>query len=102
MTSTAQSRLPEIRKKSLNIEKRRRELYKITIENQRILQRLQDRKPVYNVTRWDKQDQLRQKNLVNICEYPYQLRPGGVNSKVTQSTKAIAGYRNHQFLNDEQ
>ena len=39
-------------KKSLNREARKRELMKITRENQVILKRLQEKKPNYNVTRW--------------------------------------------------
>ena len=39
-------------KRSLNREARKRELMKITRENQVILKRLQEKKPNYNVTRW--------------------------------------------------
>jgi len=60
-------------KKSLNREARKRELMKITRENQVILKRLQDKKPNYNVTRWVQEDMERRKILNNICEYPYQL-----------------------------
>ena len=61
-------------KKSLNREARKRELMKITRENQVILKRLQEKKPNYNVTRWAQDDFTRRKLLENICEYPYQLR----------------------------
>ena len=60
-------------KKSLNREARKRELMKITRENQVILKRLQEKKPNYNVTRWAQEDMQRRKLLENICEYPYQL-----------------------------
>ena len=40
-------------KKSLNREKRKRDLMKITIENQAILKRLQDKQPTYSVTNWE-------------------------------------------------
>jgi len=43
-------------KKSLNREARKRELMKITQENQNILKRLQDRRPVYNVQKWNQED----------------------------------------------
>lgn len=49
---------------------------KIMSENQRILQRLQDRKPFYNVVQWEKEDLMRQKVVQNLCEYPYMLRQG--------------------------
>lgn len=61
-------------KKSLNREARKRELMKITRENQVILKRLQEKKPNYNVTRWAQEDVQRRKILHNICEYPYQLQ----------------------------
>lgn len=57
-------------KKSLNREARKRELMKITRENQVILKRLQEKKPNYNVTQWAKEDQSRRKILSNICEFP--------------------------------
>jgi hypothetical protein len=60
-------------KRSLNREARKKELMKITQENQRILQRLQEKKPHYNVTKWAHEDNDRRKLLHNICEYPYQL-----------------------------
>ena len=69
----------------MNREARKRELMKITQENQNILKRLQDRKPVYNVNQWAKEDQHRQRMVHNLCEFPYQLR-----GQVTQSTKAIS------------
>ena len=58
-------------KKSLNREARKRELMKITRENQVILKRLQEKKPNYNVTKWAVEDANRRKLLENICEYPY-------------------------------
>ena len=61
-------------KRSLNREARKRELVKITRENQVILKRLQEKKPNYNVTKWAQDDFSRRKLLENICEYPYQLQ----------------------------
>lgn len=63
-------------KKSLNREARKRELMKITRENQVILKRLQEKKPNYNVTRWAVEDQTRRKILSNICEYPLVPKDG--------------------------
>lgn len=57
-------------KKSLNRDARKRELMKITRENQVMLKRLQEKKPNYNVTRWAVEDVERRKILSNICEYP--------------------------------
>jgi len=58
-------------RKSLNRDARKRELMKITMENQKILHRLQDRGATYNVTNWAKENEKRKKLLNNICEYPY-------------------------------
>lgn len=56
-------------KKSLNREARKRELLKITMENQAFLRRLQDKQPNYNVYRWEEEENERKKLLKNICEY---------------------------------
>ena len=58
-------------KRSLNRDARKRELLKITMENQAILRRLQDQQPNYNVIKWEEENQQRKKLLKNICEYPY-------------------------------
>lgn len=47
---------------------------KITQENQKILHRLQSRKPHYDVQQWAREDQNRVKLVSALCEYPYQLR----------------------------
>jgi hypothetical protein len=62
-----------VTRKSLNRESRKRELLKITKENQAFLKRLQEKKPNYNVTNWAKDDVERKKQLNRICEYPYQF-----------------------------
>jgi hypothetical protein len=58
-------------KKSLNRERRKRELLKITMENQQILKRLQDKQPNYNVSQWNREDDQRHRMLHQICEFPY-------------------------------
>ena len=57
-------------KRSLNRDARKRELTKITKENQLILRRLQDKSANYNVSRWQKEEIQRKNVLKNICEYP--------------------------------
>jgi len=66
------SLFPPIRK-SLNRESRKRDLVKITQENQLILKRLQEKQPNYNVSKWCKEDDARRVMLSGICEYPYML-----------------------------
>ena len=57
-------------RRSLNREARKRELTKITRENQLILKRLQEKQASYNVGKWQKEEDSRKKILKNICEYP--------------------------------
>lgn len=57
-------------RRSLNRDQRKRDLMKITRENQMILKRLQDKSANYNVSRWQREDDKRIKILKNICEYP--------------------------------
>ena len=64
-------------RRSLNREARKRELMKITKENQMILKRLQDKSASYNVSKWQKEEDSRKKLLRNICEYPYMEKEGG-------------------------
>lgn len=85
----SRSMFPPI-KKSLNREARKRELLKITMENQQILKRLQDKKPNYDVNRWNKEDNERRHMLHAICEYPYQLRDGQTQV-MQQSTSTMMG-----------
>jgi hypothetical protein len=57
-------------KKSLNRASRKQELLKITLENQAILRRLQDKNSNYNVARWEHDHKQRQDLLKNMSEYP--------------------------------
>ena len=52
--------------KSLNRDKRLRELQRITEENQKMLQRIQSRRPFYDHNRWDEQHKRDLKYLENI------------------------------------
>jgi hypothetical protein len=58
-------------KRSLNRDARRRELIKITLENQQFLRRLQQKTSNYNVVKWEEAEIERKKLLRNICEYDY-------------------------------
>jgi hypothetical protein len=44
-----------IEKRSLNKENRKKELLRITMENQAILRRLQEKQSNYNVIKWEEQ-----------------------------------------------
>ncbi|CDW81952.1 UNKNOWN [Stylonychia lemnae] len=76
-----------LQKKSLNREARKRELLKITMENQAFLRRLQDKQPNYNVYRWEEEEQDRKKILKNICEYDYIIDQPGVQSQMQSQSQ---------------
>ncbi|XP_060069292.1 sperm axonemal maintenance protein CFAP97D1-like [Ylistrum balloti] len=56
--------------KSLNREKRQRELLRVTKENQSILTRITSREPEYSVQRWNTQWEDNQKFMDNIAQFP--------------------------------
>ena len=60
-------------RKSLNRDQRKKELLKITIENQQILKRLQDKPSTYSVTRWEEEYKKKEQLINSICEYPFIL-----------------------------
>lgn len=55
---------------SLNRDQRRKELMKITAENQAILKRLQDKQPTYSVQKWEEEFKKNELLKLNILEYP--------------------------------
>jgi len=62
-----------IHKRSLNSEVRKKEMLKITIENQQILKRLQDKTSNYSVKHWEDDFRETEKRLKSMCEYPFAL-----------------------------
>ena len=94
-------------RRSLNRDARKRELMKITKENQLILKRLQDKSANYNVAKWQRNEDERKKVLKNICEYPliekegYQGQPDFIIKRKTKSVgnqfyKKTKGYTTGQ------
>jgi len=68
-------------RRSLNSEVRRKELMKITIENQTMLKRLQDKTSNYSVMRWEEDYKQTEKLMKSMCEYPFVL----VNNNIDNS-----------------
>lgn len=66
--------LPEIRgPASLNKDRRRKDLVRITQENQSILRRIQEAQPVYNHIKWEESYRQSERYLRTACEYPVIL-----------------------------
>eukprot|EP01062_Namystynia_karyoxenos_P001415 TRINITY_DN1048_c0_g1_i1.p2 TRINITY_DN1048_c0_g1~~TRINITY_DN1048_c0_g1_i1.p2 ORF type:complete len:206 (+),score=76.46 TRINITY_DN1048_c0_g1_i1:87-704(+) len=59
---------------SLNREARRRELLRITQENQKLLSRIQQRQPTYNHLQWEQERERNEMLCERICRYPYRPR----------------------------
>lgn len=86
-------------RRSLNREARKRELTKITRENQLILKRLQDKQASYNVSKWQKDEDHRVRILKNICEYPLAsqdslMQPDFIIKKKVKSSSTGAAFYN--------
>ena len=75
--------------KSLNREKRQRELLRLTRENQSILGRITQRKPEYSADSWAKQWEEDQKFMDNISHFPknWWLMKENTNVKNTGTKK---------------
>lgn len=59
---------------SLNKDARKKELLRITKENQTILRRIQQAQPVYNHVEWEDEHRKNGSYLKNRCEFPLMLR----------------------------
>ena len=68
MENNPNSHLP-FAKRSLNKEARKRELWKITTENQAILKRISEKNSNYDVIKWEEERFEREKIMKNISEY---------------------------------
>jgi len=58
---------------TLNKDRRRRELVRITQENQSILRRIQEAQPVYNHLKWEESYRQSERYMQNVCEHPIVL-----------------------------
>jgi hypothetical protein len=73
-------------KRSLNKETRKKELLKITMENQAILRRLQDKQSSYSVLKWENGHKEKERMMKNICEFPMARRTARSNMTRSQET----------------
>jgi hypothetical protein len=70
---------------SLNKEQRKRELQKITSENQAILRRIQTREPTYDRIQWEEEARRNMQYAANIREYPDGTNQGSMTELRTTS-----------------
>uniref|UniRef100_UPI00398E624A uncharacterized protein CFAP97D2-like n=1 Tax=Pristiophorus japonicus TaxID=55135 RepID=UPI00398E624A len=76
----------EYKLKSLNSEKRQRELLRVTRENKAILDRLQQVEPQYDRLKWHKDWYKAEKHMDNIARYPR----GWYNAQSSKASKAAS------------
>jgi Hemingway/CFA97 len=62
--------------KSLNKNARKEQMRRITLDNQALLKRLQEKNPCYNTHMWEEERRKTEKRLKNMCEFPYSLGRG--------------------------
>lgn len=63
-------------KRSLGDTGKRQELAKITAENYRLLKKIQDIEPTYNIAKWEDDSRQREIYLRNMTEFPQQYESG--------------------------
>lgn len=87
--------------KSLNREKRMRELIRVTQENQSILQRILNRKPEYNHKMWQEDWEEKEKHLDNISSFPRDWWKMG-NEKQPPASQRSQRSQSHSESNQKQ
>ena len=75
--SSITSSPPNLGSRSLNKNFRKRQLVRITIENQMLFKRLQDKKSAYDAQELKKKSEVNHQYLKNICEYPLNANLAG-------------------------
>ena len=68
---------------------------KITIENQAILRRLQDKTSNYSVVRWEEDYRNTEKMMKSMCEYPFVLAqdPNLAKNRLSMNESRAGGAR---------
>jgi hypothetical protein len=62
--------------RSLNKVARNEQMRKISLDNQALLKRLQEKSPCYSTHQWEEDRRQTEKRLKNLCEFPYMLGRG--------------------------
>jgi len=84
--------------KSLNRDARRKELQRITSENQAILRRIQGAEPVYNHWKWEEEGMKHSRLVESISEFPVarstrRSRPHAAAAAASMSTGVLPRHR---------
>lgn len=87
MRTNSMDNLNYVKPKSLNSVVRKNELRKIMDENQKILSRIQSRRPYYNRKEWDNHEVNHSKYLTNLRDRPVKTLPL-LNDKYARSHSA--------------
>jgi len=82
--------------RSLNRDRRKRELQRITKQNQQILHRLTNSKPIYDHVKWEEEAKAKDEILANICEFKTNRNQ---KAKIRREQKYYID--NHQYSDDE-
>ncbi|KAL7511456.1 hypothetical protein ACHAXN_009533 [Cyclotella atomus] len=80
---------------SLSKERRKRELARITKENQQILRRIQNAQPAYSHMKWEEEAMKSDKILENISEF--KMRPGRKHRESPLDDDSIFGYMDYSI-----
>jgi len=77
--------------KSLTKEARKREMRKITAENQEILRRIQNAEPTYDHIEWQEDARRHEGYMKNMCELPISIGPLSVAQEAGHQTAQMGG-----------
>eukprot|EP00931_Biecheleriopsis_adriatica_P023966 TRINITY_DN15029_c0_g1_i1.p1 TRINITY_DN15029_c0_g1~~TRINITY_DN15029_c0_g1_i1.p1 ORF type:complete len:311 (+),score=55.64 TRINITY_DN15029_c0_g1_i1:117-1049(+) len=88
-TNRASSRASSTGPVSLNRDARKKELLRITRENQSILKRIQQAQPVYNHVEWEDEHRRNAGYLKNRCEFPVVLRTPRTGKYATSELRNV-------------
>jgi E3 ubiquitin-protein ligase TRIP12 len=86
--------------KSLTKEARKREMRKITAENQEILRRIQNAEPTYDHMSWQEDARRHEGYMKNMCELPISIGPLSV-AREAEDTMQRTGAGQHGQLQYE-
>jgi hypothetical protein len=75
--------------KSLMQTSRRLELHRITQENQRLLQRIQEVEPIYNHLDWEEEAKQRAMYVKNMSDFREYVPPQRVETKLLRNKSAV-------------